>query len=381
MKLLRIANHYLDYLEQFYRHRPDLKHQSYAEQRQALAYDAFFWEGYWTVEFSKLGYHVQEIIWNCKTLQQQWAKEHLPQSACHTYNLYDILFSQIKEFSPDIVWLNLKNVEFLKTLKERCPSIKLIVGWVGSNVPSDLLPFFLATDIMFSCAPESVERLSAYRDHVYQINHWFVSDVLTRIKARTGLGHNVVFTGEIRLGSEHHIKRLAILQALIKQCKLEIYSSNVVKGAERLSLIKKIYYRIKHNPYRHIMNVSHEGVFGLDMIQLLHDSRISLNIHADSSPRFASNLKMFEISGSGSCLVTDWKENINELFSEDTEVVTYKSVAECVEKVKWLLDNPKERDAIAHAAQKRVEQQHRFDQRAAQMHDIIVSRLKGQLPR
>jgi spore maturation protein CgeB len=242
------------------------------------------------------------------------------------------------------------------------------------------MSFFLATDIMFSCAPESVEKLSAYRDNVYHINHWFVSDVLTRINTITDPSHNVVFTGELRLGSEHHIKRLAILKALIKQCKLEVYSSTVVKGTKRLSLIDKIYYRIKHSPYRYIMNASHEGVFGLDMIQLLHDSRISLNIHADSSPRFASNMKMFEISGSGSCLVTDWKENINDLFSEDTEVVTYKSVEECVEKVKWLLDNPKKRDEIAHAAQKRVEKQHRFDQRAAQMHHIIVARLKGQRP-
>jgi spore maturation protein CgeB len=178
------------------------------------------------------------------------------------------------------------------------------------------------------------------------------------------------------MGPEHHIKRLAILEALIKQFNLEIYSSSVMKGTKRLSVLKKIRYIINRNPYRHIMNVSHEGVFDLDMIQLLRGSRISLNMHADSSPRFASNMKMFEVCGSGSCLVTDWKENINDLFSEDAEVVTYKSVGECIEKVKWLLANPKKRDEIAHAAQKRVEKEHRFDQRAAQMHDIIVSVLK-----
>jgi hypothetical protein len=93
---------------------------------------------------------------------------------------------------------------------------------------------------MFSCAPESIETLSAYRDHAYHINHSFAPDVLTRININTGLGHDVVFTGEIRLESEHHIKRLSILQALIKQCKLEIYSSNVVNGTKRLSLIKRI---------------------------------------------------------------------------------------------------------------------------------------------
>jgi spore maturation protein CgeB len=379
MKMLRIAFGYPDYLEQFYRRRRYLKHQSYAEQKKAFEYDAFFWEGYWTAEFSKLGYNVQEVIWNCKTLQSQWAKEHLPQAKHHTYTLSDILLSQVKEFDPDIIWLQRWNIKFLKILKDRFPSIKLIIGWAGSGVPQEYFQFFLATDIMFSCAPESVERLSKYRDNVYHINHWFVPDVLTRINTSAGIAHDVVFTGEIRLDSEHHLGRLAILQALVKQCKLEIYSSSVVNGTKSLSFIKKALYRLKDNPYRHIMNVSQKGVFGLDMIQLLHDSRIGLNIHADSSPRYASNMKMFEISGSGSCLVTDWKENINDLFSEDTEVVTYKCVEECVEKVKWLLNNPEKRDEIAHAAQKRIEKQHGFDQRAAQMHEIIVSRLKGQL--
>jgi spore maturation protein CgeB len=375
MKLLRINTNNGEYLKQFYRRRPYLEQQSYAEQRKALAYDAFFWDGYWTVEFSKLGYEVQEIIWNCKTLQRQWAIEHLPLSKHSIYNLDDILLSQITTYNPDIVWLKRRDIEFLKTLKARFPGIKLIIGWVGSELPREHLRFFLAPDIIFSCAPESVEQLSAYRENVYHINHWFVPDVLTRINSRRD-SHDVVFTGEIRLGPQHHRQRLGILEALVKQCKFAIYSSSVVNGTTRLSVMQNLCYIIRRNPYRHIMNVCREGVFGLDMIQLLRDSLISLNMHADSSPRFASNMKMFEVCGSGSCLVTDWKENINDLFAEDTEVVTYKSVGECVEKVKWLLANPKKRQEIARAAQKRVETEHRFDQRAEQIHDVIVSVLK-----
>jgi hypothetical protein len=45
MKLLRITTEYPDYLKQFYRQRSYLKDQSYAEQKKALEYDAFFWEG------------------------------------------------------------------------------------------------------------------------------------------------------------------------------------------------------------------------------------------------------------------------------------------------------------------------------------------------
>ena len=43
-------------------------------------------------------------------------------------------------------------------------------------------------------------------------------------------------------------------------------------------------------------------------------------------------MRLFEATGSGACLVTDWKENLGELFEPDVEVVTYRSVAECVKK-------------------------------------------------
>jgi Glycosyl transferases group 1 len=38
-------------------------------------------------------------------------------------------------------------------------------------------------------------------------------------------------------------------------------------------------------------------------------------------------------------LLADWKKNINDLFVEDKEVITYKSDSECVEKAKWFMSN------------------------------------------
>jgi spore maturation protein CgeB len=49
---------------------------------------------------------------------------------------------------------------------------------------------------------------------------------------------------------------------------------------------------------------------------------MTLNIHADSSPTHASNMRLLDATGEGTCLVTEWKENLHELFEPEKEVVT-----------------------------------------------------------
>ena len=111
--------------------------------------------------------------------------------------------------------------------------------------------------------------------------------------------------------------------------------------------------------------------FGLAMYQVLHDSGATLNVHADSSPRFASNMRLFEATGVGTCLVTDWKENLESLFELDREVVAYRSVEELEEKLRWLESAPTERDAIAAAGRKRALREHTYAHRAERLDALI----------
>jgi spore maturation protein CgeB len=82
---------------------------------------------------------------------------------------------------------------------------------------------------------------------------------------------------------------------------------------------------------------------------------------------------MFEATGVGTCLLTDWKEHIADLFEPDEEVVTYKSAEECIEKAKWLLENPAERERIAKAGQKRTLRDHTFENRV-ELFDAIIKK-------
>ena len=125
-----------------------------------------------------------------------------------------------------------------------------------------------------------------------------------------------------------------------------------------------------------ILAVAQRPLFGLDMFQQLQRTRVSLNTHIDISATHASNMRLYEATGVGSCLLTDWKSNIGELFAEGVEVVTYKSAEECVEKVNYLLAHEEERQAIGDAGQRRTLRDHSFDNRAVQLNQIIQTALR-----
>lgn len=107
------------------------------------------------------------------------------------------------------------------------------------------------------------------------------------------------------------------------------------------------------------------------MLSVLSCAKVGLNFHIDAAGRYAGNIRLYEVTGVGSCLLTDEKENLHQLFERDTEVVTYKSADECLEKAKWLLEHPKEREAIAKAGQARTLRDHTYEKRAAQLDNII----------
>ncbi|MGZ3731984.1 MAG: glycosyltransferase family protein, partial [Bdellovibrionota bacterium] len=119
----------------------------------------------------------------------------------------------------------------------------------------------------------------------------------------------------------------------------------------------------------------HPPLFGLAMYQAVRDSLVSLNIHADSSPRYASNMRLFEATGMGTCLLTDWRENLPELFHLDEEVVCYRSPEECVEKARWLCGHPEEAARIGAAGQRRTLKDHTFLTRAERLDKFIRKRI------
>jgi spore maturation protein CgeB len=106
------------------------------------------------------------------------------------------------------------------------------------------------------------------------------------------------------------------------------------------------------------------------MHQKLLESFATVNIHGEAAGEEAVNMRLFEATGVGTCLLTDWKPSLIELFDED-EVVSFRSADEFVERVRWLEDNPGQRDAIAQAGNRRTLRDHTFGNRVGDLLEVV----------
>ena len=80
---------------------------------------------------------------------------------------------------------------------------------------------------------------------------------------------------------------------------------------------------------------------------------------------------MFEATGVGACLLTDAGSNLGDLFLDDYEVVTYRSIDEAIEKSKFLIENDDERRAIAMRGQARTLRHHTIRNRCELIDEVI----------
>jgi len=123
------------------------------------------------------------------------------------------------------------------------------------------------------------------------------------------------------------------------------------------------------------ISTHHRGsAWGRAMFQILRRSQITLNRHIDVSANFANNMRLFEATGMGACLVTDAKDNLAELFEPGKEVVTYTSAEECVAAVRHLAEHPAERQRIAAAGQTRCLADHTYERRMTELVAILTRR-------
>lgn len=408
VKLQRITTNYPGYLRQFYQTRPELNSQPYSAQHAALMWDAYGWSDFWSIALGKLGYQTDEVISNAEPLQKAWAREHGLSYNEHDW-LFEITTAQVKAFRPDVLFVNdyfTYSAAYLRQLKAECPFIRLVLGWCGAPY-TDPSPF-AEWDIVLSSVPELVQTFLAQGHRCERIDHAFDARVLERIRqdeANVDFG----FIGTIAKKSEFHNSRESLILKLLETTPLKIWidvhspslqerssvlirqwAFDAVRMANRAGVSDAalkalpIAAKVKHWKARpslppkldaRILSAANPPLFGLAMFQQLQRTRVTLNTHIDISATHASNMRLYEATGAGSCLLTDWKSNLRELFEPDVEVVVYRSLEECGEKVDYLLAHEDERRSIASAGQRRTLRDHSFAIRAARLDQIIKAAL------
>lgn len=119
----------------------------------------------------------------------------------------------------------------------------------------------------------------------------------------------------------------------------------------------------------------HPSLFGVEYFARLAASKITWNRHLEMDGAGA-NMRLFEACGAGTCQLVDLRNEVAEAYEPDKEIAVYRSVDECIEKTRWLIDHPQERMAIAAAGQARTLRDHSVAKRAEAVHQHFVDLLR-----
>jgi len=88
----------------------------------------------------------------------------------------------------------------------------------------------------------------------------------------------------------------------------------------------------------------------------------------------AVNQRVFDVPATGGFVLTDWREQMDQLFEPDREMVFYRTPQEIGELVHRYLKHPGDRKRVAKAGRRRVLGEHTWAHRVrtllADMHDI-----------
>lgn len=396
MKVAIVTVLYKKMIDDFYSEHPELRSETFLEQKSKFELLVSLWAGSWARAFAMRGWEASTVVINNDILQRTWARE----KATSLYPQNHIVLEQIRQFSPDILWYDYFDAQLLKQLRQHVPSIRLVLGWSGSVVvDQDVLK---ETDFLISCAPEVVDWCRRQGLKAHHLHHAFDAGLLRLLPSRSNV-FQFTFVGQIFRGNDLHKNREELLTRFVEALDLKIFSPasslgvtdifrysakkmgsfvlalftlspTIAKFARQNYYLKEI-NRARNSswlPYNmRLRRRMRPPVFGVQMLATLRQSAVVLNVHADSSSLFASNMRLFETTGAGACLLTDWKKNINDLFEEGRDVVTYRSTEECIEKAQWLFDHPNEREEIAQRGQQRTLKEHSFERRIDELLELL----------
>lgn len=364
LKIFIVDTYYPEFVHRLYRDHPNKATASYDEQLVWLLHYHFGTGDSYSFHLRALGYDARDAIADVWQLQEQWAKEHhfklrrspmpLPrflQSYADRVTLYKALFSQITEFQPDILYMqNLSFCDplFLRKIKRK---VRLLVGQIACPLPPAV--FLKPYDLILTSFPHFVDRLRKLGVQSEYFKIGFEERILEELSTTPPeKKYDVVFIGGFSSVHQHATQALEALAAVVP---VHVWSA----GIQHLHV---------NSPLR---RQYHGEAWGMDMYRIIRQAKICVNRHSAAAEQYANNMRLYETTGLGTCLFTDAKKNLGELFAIGKEVVVYHSEEELIERVQYYVAHDDEREAIARAGQQRTLRDHTYRQRMIELDNML----------
>jgi len=302
----------------------------------------------------ELGHPAHEVVVNCAPLQDAWAREHPATWWQLGARRRELVLRQAEWFEPDVVYvqnLSALRPETLRALRARA---RLLVGQIASEPPGQeqLDPF----DLILTSFPHFVPMFEDRGIDSEYFRIGFDPRVLVHLDP-TVVARDVVFTGTLR--RNQHQRGNELLRAAAERVPIDFFGIGAEDWPESSAIRRR--YRGE--------------AWGIEMLSVLHRSKIALNRHIDVAADHANNMRLYEATGVGTLLLTDAKSDLATLFEPGAEVATYGSEDELVDAVRHYLAHDEERNAIAKEGQARTLREHTYADRMKELVAILARRL------
>lgn len=333
-------------------------------------------------ELSKKNYECTEIIYNIKILQEKWLKQYGNLNADE-----DIIFQQIKFYNPEVLFIgdvNLLSKKFINKVKS-ISKIKLILCFHCAPFSKKNLDNLKLVDAIITCTEGYRKKIiNLINNDAFLMQHAFKN--IFEINFYEERHIDVSFLGSLFLSNKLHVGRVDIIYNLIKNYKKSYVAINfskfflldflmfIVNSIIKFKFLKNFskFYKIIF-----IFLFSKKPVFGKEMFKVLKNSKILINKHIEDT-EYAGNMRLFEGTGLGCLLITDYKRDLEKLFDIENEIILYNNHNQLFEKINYYLKDSKNRLKISKNGYKKTRSVHNYSSRINELDKFIQKKINNE---
>lgn len=362
LRVFQIHTFYSVYLDDLARRVVNFGSTSFNQQIDILLRDGFAHAHMFAPYLNSLGFESGLTIGNSKLVQEQWMRERGLAFPEGPNWMYQVAKLQVEEFKPDVLYLSCPtdfDSRFVRMLNWKP---RLILGWRAACIPPEC--DFSAFDLMLS-------HLSGCRDKALthgakSVQHFFPGfpSAMAEAVRNEPKRYDVMFFGQ---WTREHQRRNSYLVEIAR----------AVKSGRLNCKLAFFIPRYEHQPLPpEIEEFNHEPVWALDAHRTIKQSKICINAEIDLASKEAGNMRLFEVTGTGSFLLTEDHPNISNYFKVGEELETFTNPDELINKIQFYLEHEQERERIALAGQEKCLTEYGMPQRSCVLASIIRRRLE-----
>lgn len=321
---------------------------------------------------ASLGLAAEQVVPFCRPLQFKWTREqnmwalgqlwtrlpvHSPAMESwlrfpDTWILNRIIARQIAVLRPKVVWVFSGVHVTDREIRGWRRYVDHVILWWSCPLWNGFP--YTEFDLALTTVPSFVSYFEELGVHAAHLPHAFDPRILDRVRSPDRRALRAAFVGSL---SASHTDRISLLDSLSRKVPLDFYGH----GVEFLP---------PDSPLRR----SYCGpAWGDDLYSVYGSHLVVVHKSADVWTSFTSAKRLFEATGMGACVVTEYTDDLANFFEPDVEVVTYSSPQECIGKVEHLLEDPDEARTIGRRAQERTLRDHTYRKRVRELYRQLES--------